>query len=51
MEPQMALKIQDNVVKHETWNEVEKNMHKCVKIDAIGPVENEFANGKVAKNH
>ena len=26
-----------------------KNMFKCVKIDATGPVGNEFPNGKITK--
>ena len=51
MEPQIASKSQENMVKNDTWNEVEKTSTKCVKIDATGPVENEFSNGRVVKNH
>ena len=49
MEPQMALKIKANVRKNETWNEVEKTCTKCVKIDAAGPVKNEFSIGVLYK--
>ena len=51
MEPQIASKSQENIVKNDTWNEIEKACTKCVKIDAAGPVKNEFSNGKVVKNH
>ena len=51
MEPQIASKSQENMVKNDTWNEVEKTSTKCVKIDAAGPVENEFSNGRVVQNH
>ena len=51
MEPQIASKSQENIVKNDTWNEVEKTSTKCVEIDATGPVENEFSNGRVVKNH
>ena len=44
-------KSQENIVKNDTWNEVEKTCTKCVKIDAAGPVKNEFSNGRVVKNH
>ena len=51
MEPQIASKSQENIVKNDTWNEVEKTSTKYVKIDATGPVENEFSNGRVVQNH
>ena len=51
MEPQIASTSQENIVKNDAWNEVEKACTKCVKIDAVGPVENEISNGKGVKNH
>ena len=51
MEPQIASKSQENIVKNETWNEAEQTCTKCVKIDAVGLVKNEFSNGTVLKNH
>ena len=51
MEPQIASKSQENISKNDTWNEVEKTCTEFVKIDAAGPVKNEFSNGMVVKNH
>ena len=48
---QIASKSQENIVKNDTWNEVEKACTKCVKIDAVGPVKNEFSNGRVVKQN
>ena len=48
---QMALKMSPNLIKNNTWNEVNKTCWKCAKFDILGLARNAFSNRRVAKHH
>ena len=51
MDTNMASKVEKILSKMTLKMKSNKTCTKCVKIDAAGPVENEFSNGRVVKNH